>query len=143
MTFRNARNVAKSQFDELVLPQGNAQVELYAPGFYRDGLLKQSGSIHIWPALAGGAVQGHLSFRLRAPKWLPKAVTITTSRSDGLPSVIKIAPGTSRVVKLAVCNTGRWDFGFLADHTTPFERRSISLGATAPVWQSDASACPA
>ena len=143
MTFRHARSVAKSQFDELVLPQGNAQVELYAPGFYRDGLLKQSGSIHIWPALAGGAVQGHLSFRLRAPKWLPKAVTITTSRSDGLPSVIKISPGISRVVKLAVCNTGRWDFGFLADHTTPFERRSISLAATAPVWQPDASACPA
>ena len=143
MTFRNARNVASSPFDELVLPQKNAQVELYAVGFYRDGLLKRDGSIHIWPAHAGGPVQGHLSFRLRAPRSLPKIVTVQTSRSDGLPSVIQVPPGSSRAVTLDVCSTGRWDFGFLADHATQFERRSISLAATAPVWQPDASACPA
>jgi hypothetical protein len=141
MTFRHARSVASSTFDELVLPEKNAQVELYAPGFYRDGLLKGSGSIHLWPATASGPVQGHLSFQLRAPKWLPQAITVRTSRSDGLPTAIRVAPGTSREVKLDVCSTGRWDFGFLADHTTSYERRSISLGATAPVWQPDASAC--
>ena len=143
MTFRHARNVASSSFDELVLPQGNAQVELYALGFYRDGLLKQSGSIHLWPAEAGGRVQGRLSFRLRAPKSLPQIVTVQMSRSDGLPSVIRVPPGTSREVTLNVCSAGRWDFGFLADHVTPFEKRSISLGATTPVWKPDPSACPA
>jgi hypothetical protein len=141
MTFRNARNVAASPFDELVLPQTNAQIELYAIGFYRDGLLKRDGSIHIWPARAGGLVEGRLSFQLRAPTSLPKTVTVRTSRSDGLPSVIQVPPGSSRTVTLNVCSTGRWDFGFLADHATQFERRSISLAATAPVWQPDASAC--
>ena len=143
MTFRDARHIASSPFDELVLPQKNAQLELYALGFYRDGLLKRSGSIHIWPARADGPVQGHLSCRLRAPKSLAKAVTVQMSRSDGLPSAIRVPPGSSREVTLNVCATGRWDFGFLADHTTPVERRSISLGATAPVWQPDPSACTA
>ena len=88
-------------------------------------------------------MERHLSFRLRAPKSLPNAVTVQMSRSDGLPSVIRVPSGSSREVSLTVCATGRWDFGFLTDHATPFEKRSISLGATAPIWRPDASACPA
>jgi hypothetical protein len=141
MTFRNARNVASSPFDELVLPTRNAQVELYGIGFYRDGLLKQVGSIHIWPAQPGGPVQGRLSFRLRAPKSLPKIVTLQTSRSEGLPSTIQVAPGTSREVTLDICTTGRWDFGFRADHSTMVDDRSISLASTAPVWRPDPAVC--
>jgi hypothetical protein len=142
MTFRGARHVASSTFDELLVPQKHAQLELYALGFYRDGLLKQSGSIHLWPAHAGGPVQGRLSFRLRAATWLPQTVTVQTTRSDGLQTAIQVAPGTSRNVVLTVCTTGRWDFGFLADHATKLEHRSVSLGTTAPVWRPDASACP-
>lgn len=143
MTFRNARRIAASPFDELLLPQKYAQLELYAPGFYRDGLLKPAGSIHLWPAQAGGAVQGRLSFRVHAPQSLPATVTLQITRDGGAPLAIRVPPGGTRDIKLTVCSTGRWDLGFSADHSTRLERRLVSLNATPPIWRPDATACPA
>jgi hypothetical protein len=141
MTFRNARLVSSSPFDSLVFPTGRAQLAFYAPGFYRDGLMSRSGSMHLWPAETGGSVAGTLSFELRAPRWLPQPVTIRFVRDGGAPMLITVAPGGSRAVSLSVCSKGAWSAGFVANHSTSYDHRLIALGSTAPVWRPDPRAC--
>ncbi|HXY17476.1 MAG TPA: hypothetical protein VEH79_04840 [Gaiellaceae bacterium] len=141
MLFRDARVVSSSPFDSLVLPTGRAQLELYAPGFFRDGLMSRSGSIHLWPAQAGGSLAGTLSFRLRAPRWLPEPVTIRFVRDGGAPLSVAVPAGASRSVRLTVCSTGAWSAGFLANRSTFYDHRSIAIGSSAPIWHPDPSAC--
>jgi hypothetical protein len=140
-TYRHARVVSSSPFDSLVLPAGRAQLALYAPGFYRDGLMGRTGSIHLWPELTGGTIAGTVSFHLRAPAWLPEPVTIRFVRDGGAPMLITVKPGAYRAVTLRVCSKGAWSAGFVANHSTSYDHRSIAIGSTAPVWRPDPSGC--
>ena len=85
MQFRTSRVLGSSPANVLVLPQGPAQLESYANGFYHDGWLGRAGGIHLWPSRAGGAVRGILSFRLHGPTWLAGAVKIRIVRDGGAP----------------------------------------------------------
>ena len=140
---RHARRVAASPANELWVPRGAAQLELYALGFYRDGMLKRSGSVHLWPATNGGPVQGRLTLRLIAPRWLEDVVTIRLTPAGSSPLAIRIPPGGSRTVSLRVCAHGRWDMSFAADRATVYDKRPIAAETAPPRWQPDATACTA
>lgn len=135
LRFRGTQQVAASPPYRLLRPVGRPRLALYASGRYYDGWLATAGSIRLWPASPGNGLAGRLSFRLLGPKDAP--VTLALGERQ-----IRLAPGASKPVELAVCSSGPWSVDFSAPPGANIGGRFVSAGSTEPVFRPDPAACP-
>jgi hypothetical protein len=140
LRFRDARVVAASGLDDLVVPRGRAQLELMAAGFYRDGTVGGSGGIAVWPSRAGGTVAGRVTFSVTAPR-AGRTVALRIAPQGGKAATVRLAPGTTRKLTLAACGAGPWTAALSTDRTVWNGSHLVGLETTAPRWRPDPSAC--
>ena len=140
LQLRRADLIASSTTDDLLRPHGRAQLVLYATGFFRGGVLGQSGHIVLWPSQSGGPLRGRLSFQVTAPTSYDKPVTLRLGRGSQATSVV-VAPGKSQTVAVDVCRSGPWATQFTADRVTWIGGQALSLQTTRPVWHPSDRIC--
>ena len=138
---RGAVRAGHSNTFELWLPQGRPRLSLYAFGF-SSGWLGPRAALELWPTSTGGRLVGFLSFRVTASRKIG-SVRISLSLPDAAKRQIRLRPGASRSVRVAVCQTGRWRATIAATskHLMFARGRLVSANASAPVWRKDATAC--
>lgn len=142
-TLRNARLAAFAPSDDLLVPRGRAQLELYASGFFRDGTLGNRGFLDLWPDHVGGMLNGRVVFRVSALSWFTKPIDLAVQDRTGTRSRTVVPPGASHTVSIVVCSRGPWAARIVADGGVFVGDHVVSLETTKPRWQPDAGACPA
>ncbi|MGH2996177.1 MAG: hypothetical protein ACRDM9_07665, partial [Gaiellaceae bacterium] len=133
--FRGMEQVAASPAYRLLRPVDRPRLAFYMSGRYYDGWLATSGSIFLWSASPTDALAGQLSFRLTASEDAP--VTVALGDRE-----IRLTPGASRDVELAVCSGAPWRVDFSAPPTASADGRFVSVRSTEPVYRPDPAACP-
>ena len=124
----------------LWLPRGRPRFALYASGF-SSGQIYRSATLAVWPAKKGHRLAGFLSFRAKALRSIGP-VTLSLSIPGAATRSVRLRLGESRLVRIAVCDSGAWRATINAKGPSIFiGSRLISAGASAPVWRVDAAAC--
>ena len=128
--------VARGRDYTLWRPAGDARLGLYFAGRSRDGRLGRSGSLRIWPA--GKRLAGWVELRLGAAK-KPARLVLTQGRTR---QVVRLQPGSPRVLRLRACDTGPWELSFVTTSAVEVSDNSVtSARASLPVFVPDAAAC--
>ena len=138
---RDAKLVRSGPSAALWVPAGRPKLSLYAAGRYYDGWLAGSGEIRLWPEKPGERLSGWLSMRLTAPRD-SDATTLTFRPPGTTPTLVRLRPGTTRRVKLAVCGAGVAEINYRASAYRLVGLRIVSVKSTEPVFTPNPSACP-
>ena len=139
ITLRGAERAGRSRSFALWLPLGRPRIALYASGFAA-GWLSVRDVLALWPTTAGGRLAGFVTFRVKTTKETGP-VTLTLSSPGQAKRPIRLTPGKSRPLRVAVCSNGPWRAKIDANHGAIIASRLVSSKASAPVWREDASAC--
>ena len=138
---RGARLVEAAPTASLWTPAGRPRLKLYTLGRYHDGWLANAGAIYVWPAAPGRPLAGWLSMRLTSTADAP-VLTITFQLPGRQRTSIRIAPGTSRRLNIAICSDRDWYATFRSDKHASIGPRLVSVKSTAPVFTPSPTACP-
>jgi hypothetical protein len=120
---------------------GRPRLSLYAIGRYYDGWLANSGAIYVWPEVGDGSLSGWLSMRLTAPP-AAGAVKLTFGLPGGRLTTVRVQPGASQRVNIAVCATGSWYATYRSNVRGLVGIRTVSVRATPPLFTPSPAACP-
>jgi hypothetical protein len=137
--FRGAREVARTQLFRLLEPTGRPRLSLYMPGRYFDGWLSLESNLRLWPAEAGGAIAGRVSFSLSLPPGADPVVTRIAY--PGGRRWIGVMPGERTSVTLPACSNGPWLAHVAAPFTGSVGTRFVSVQSTEPVFRAAPAAC--
>jgi hypothetical protein len=135
-----ASPVASSPGFRLWRAEGTPRLALYALGYYQDGWLALRTGLNVW-ASPGRRLAGRLSFVVSAPKDLPAPVRLRAVEGDRPLLTLRLRPGESRRVRIAVCGERAWFGALLADRGIVLGDRSVSVRATPPRFRAEAAAC--
>ena len=139
---RDARLVTAGPTATLSVPTGAARLSLYATGRYYDGWLAGRGTVQLWPEEPGGRLAGWLSMRIETPGDAD-AGTLTFALPRGRSTSVRLSPGVSRHVRVAVCASGAWRATYGSTIHRLVGLRLVSVRSGAPVFRPDPSACSA
>jgi hypothetical protein len=138
---RNARVVARGPVSALWAPTGAPRLELYAIGRYYDGWLADVGAVYLWPGAKGAKLSGWLSMQLTAPRG--PGVTLRFQLPGGKKTSLRLEPGVTRRLNIAVCGNHDWYGTFNSSGSAFVGLRRVSVQATAPMFTPSQSACAA
>lgn len=128
----------------LVLPRRSEKprVAFYALGRFYDGWLADNGVMFAWPKAGERVVSGWLTMRLTAvPTIGPVTMTFRPSKAERVR--VRLVPGKTRRVRIAVCTPGRAHVTYRSDTRGLIGLRVVSVRSTAPVFTPSPSACGA
>jgi hypothetical protein len=137
---RGARPIDSAPSYRLWKPAGTPRLALRFDGYFRDGWLAPRGRVIVWPAPAGSALQGVLSFAVTAGNDLggPARLRIVAGTEVG---EWQVPEGASQRIEVAVCARGPWRARYEVDRATWFDQRFVSFRATPPRFRPEARAC--
>ena len=127
----------------LVLPKRSdkPRVAFYALGRFYDGWLADRGVMYAWPKAGERLVSGWLSMRLTAvPTIGPVTMTFQPSQTKRIR--VRLAPGSARTVRIAVCTPGSAHVTYRSNVRGLIGLRVVSVQSTAPVFTPSRAACP-
>jgi hypothetical protein len=139
---RGARELASGPTASLWLPDrtGRPRLAFYALGRYYDGWLAAAGVMYVWPEAARRPVSGWISMRLTSARSIG-AVRLTFGLSKTRRAPIRLLPGQTRLVRLAVCAPGSAHVTYRSNVSGVVGLRVVSVRATEPVFTPSRSAC--
>ena len=126
----------------LVLPKRSdkPRVAFYALGRFYDGWLADRGVMYAWPKAGERLVSGWLSMRLTAvPTIGPVTMTFQPSQTKRIR--VRLAPGSARTVRIAVCTPGSAHVTYRSNVRGLIGLRVVSVQSTAPVFTPSRAAC--
>jgi hypothetical protein len=138
---RGARPVASAPSFRLWRPAGTPRLAFRFAGYFRDGWLAPRGQLSLWPARAGGWVEGTVTFSVTAPTDLGASANLRISPPGKKRLELRVRPGSSRTLALPVCTRGQWHARLEIDRSAYDGGRLISLRSTRPRFERDPSAC--
>jgi hypothetical protein len=136
---RGAVPVASSSGFRLWRPAGTPRLSVFAPGYYKDGLLASRAGLNVW-APPRGVLEGRVSFLVWGPDFMSGPVRLRV-RAGEQRLEFRLRPGASRRVALPVCEPTTWAAVIEADRGISLGSRVVSVRATPPRYERDPSAC--